>query len=142
MDLYGIIGLILGGMIMSLGLLMFVGTIWTFIKSYIVETEIKYPRFVVNLAVFFYNVFQPDVEMNAADLDNDDVLVGLMGMLYITLGFLVMLIWPIFIIGGLIYGMMRTLRFAYRIKSAIGKLVSGKKCLKDYEDADKPKIEL
>jgi len=58
-----------------------------------------------------------------------------------SLGALLMIIaWPGLAAYLTFFGLLRTLRFMMRIKKGIMKLVSNKKCLKDYTEKDKPKM--
>jgi len=50
------------------------------------------------------------------------------------------LFWPVTGIGCVYYTMLRMLRFSFRLKKGLMKLVNGKKCLAEYTEADKPKL--
>ena len=72
----------------------------------------------------------------------DDTTKILLSIMTLLLGSAVLLVaWMpllIFLVG---YLLLRSLRFIVRIKKGLFKITDGKKCLKEYTDEDKPKME-
>jgi len=100
---------------------------------YICERPFKIPAFIKVM----YNWFEKK-DKQKENLTTDDV-AGMCAV-YVFLPPIAFCIWPItgFVLAYFL--MLKTLRFMVRIKKGLTKLITNKKCLKDYTDDDVPNM--
>lgn len=105
--------------------------------TYVLERKYRHPLIVVWLCAIFEDKGK---EKTRDELDGGDVacvVILFFGLMWTGMS----VAWPISITALSYYIGLRILRFMVRIKKAVVKLLTNKKCLKEYTEKDSPKME-
>jgi len=129
-ELYFTIGACCGSVFIALYVMMLLTTLANIWWQYVNDEMLEEPSFVFNL----FDAF--DVE--------ECIPLGFLAFAFLAaLAFgVTLLLWPLIMTLAVVYGLTRGVRFMFRIKKGLCKLITNKKCLKNYTEKDHPKMEL
>lgn len=126
-ELYFSIGALIASVGISFILLIALSCLVTWAYSYVDDGYYTTPKLVK-----YIGTFPPFLDCYDASL---------MCVFIFIFSLLIIPFWPIAVIFLSGYSFLRIVRFTFRIKKSIVKLLTNKKCLKDYKDHDYPKME-
>jgi len=113
--------------------------------SFIKDKPYKRPTVIYPFHKFFQKVFTPNMIATLEEFQRPNfcqtVDMEFVFLAYSVGAIVMMGAWPGVLLVSMYIILLRMMRFMYRTKTAIGKVVNSGKCLKDFKEEDKPKIE-